>query len=351
MIEKLKDYKGIISERIIDRFSEFEKKLKNINRWGEDVVNKLKNFMLSGKFIRGGLVLFTEEMYNQKFSSAAVDVALSCELFQAGLLIHDDIMDKDILRRQNKTIFYQYKEMFDGLTDDSYHFGESMGICAGDISYFLGFDNLSKIDIDKNILLKIIELFSKEMIYVGLGQMEDVYYSTTDKELNEDRIISIYLYKTSRYTFSLPFMAGAILAGESNEEVRKLEALGENFGIVFQIKDDELGVFGSSEKIGKPIGSDIKEKKKTFYYYYLKELADQKDMKTMMEIYSKDNVEIEDVEIIRNLIKKYKIQEKINEKLLLFSNFITEGIKSLNIKDEYKKGLFEFLDYNLSRSF
>ncbi len=351
MIDKLKDYKNIISERIVERLSEFNKKLKNINRWGEDVVKKLEDFMLSGKLIRGCLVLFTEEMYSGKFSSAAIDVALSCELFQAGLLIHDDIMDKDMIRRQNKTIFYQYKEIFDSLTDNSYHFGESMGICAGDISYFMGFDNLAKVETDKNTLIKIIELFSKEMIYVGLGQMEDVYYSTTDNELNEDKIISIYLYKTSRYTFSLPFMAGAILAGIQNEEIRKLEALGENFGILFQIKDDELGMFGTAEKIGKPIGSDIKEKKKTFYYYYLNELATENDLKIIKNIYSKDNVELEDVEIIRNLIGKYKIQEKINERLFLFSNFIREGITSLNINDEYRKNLFEFLDYNLSRNF
>ncbi|MCX7820862.1 MAG: polyprenyl synthetase family protein [Brevinematales bacterium] len=351
MLEKIKDYKNVISERVIERLSEFEKKLKNINRWGEDVVNRLKNFLLLGKFIRGGLVLFTEEMYSGKFSPAAIDIAVSCELFQAGLLIHDDIMDQDTMRRQNKTIFYQYKEVFDELTSESYHFGESMGICAGDIAYFLGFDNLSQIDIDKNILIKIIGLFSREMVYVGLGQMQDVYYSSTDKELNEDKILSIYLYKTARYTFSLPLMAGAMLAGIPNEEIRKLEALGENFGIVFQIKDDELGMFGSYEKIGKPIGSDIQEKKKTFYYYYLNELANQRDFETIKNIYSKKEIDNNDVEVIRNLIEKYKIQEKINEKLCLFSDFIRDGIKSLTASENYKKELFEFLDYNLTRNF
>ncbi len=351
MLDKLKEYKVIISERLIEKMDKFNKRLTNVNRWGTDVIERLKKFMMGGKFIRGGLVLFTEEMYNESFSNSGIDIALSCELFQAGLLIHDDIMDKDTKRRQDKTIFYQYKEIFDNLTSDSYHTGEAMGICAGDISFFLGFENISEIEAEAKKIIKITNLFSREMVNVGLGQMEDVYYSLTDKDLTEDTIISIYLYKTSRYTFSLPLMAGAILSDQSPEEIKKLEVLGENLGIVFQIKDDELGIFGTEEKTGKPIGSDIKENKKTFYYYYLLTLANEKDLNIIKNIYSKKEISKSDVDVITDFIKKYKIDEKINEKLYIFSNFIRENINALNVNEKYKKSLFEFLEYNLSRSY
>ena len=62
-------------------------------------------------------------------------------------------------------------------------------------------------------------------------------------------------------------MAGAILAQESKELAVQLNELGKTLGLIFQIKDDELGLFGDETKTGKPVGADIREGKKTLYYY------------------------------------------------------------------------------------
>ena len=72
-------------------------------------------------------------------------------------------------------------------------------------------------------------------------------------------------YKTGRYSFSLPLLAGAMLADAPAELRGKLETFGESIGLLFQIRDDELGLFGDERELGKPVGSDVREGKKTHH--------------------------------------------------------------------------------------
>ncbi|MEK7851717.1 MAG: polyprenyl synthetase family protein, partial [Deltaproteobacteria bacterium] len=60
-----------------------------------------------------------------------------------------------------------------------------------------------------------------------------------------------------------------MLAGKDEVVVKKMEELGKYLGVIFQIKDDEIGLFGEEKEIGKAVGGDIKERKKTLYYLYL----------------------------------------------------------------------------------
>src|SRR5258708_9868215 len=125
--------------------------------------------------LRGSLVLFLSECYTGKITEDAVRIASAMELFHSSLLIHDDIMDNDTQRRGYQTIFAQYQSLGEKKKLlDPRHFGESMGICTGDISFFLAFQLLSSIG-DSSIKQRIIDVYMNEMISVGLAQMQDVY--------------------------------------------------------------------------------------------------------------------------------------------------------------------------------
>ncbi len=346
----LNEYRELILKEMTSFFDEKENHFKYINQWGIDVIQKLKKFALAGKMLRGSLVIFSEKMYGGEISKLSIKVALSMELFQSGFLIHDDIMDRDSMRRSEKTIFFQYKDMFEEKNkNDAYHLGESMGISVGDFAFFLGFENLSLLPEEK--LKRILELFSKEMLYVCLGQMDDVYFSTTDTNLSEERILSIYLYKTSRYSFSLPLMAGAILADAETDEVRKLEIIGENLGLIFQITDDLLGLYGSEEKIGKPVGSDIKENKKTLFYYYLFKNADEKDKRYLKGIFGREKINQKELNKVLSLLKKYEVEKIVTEKVTKLAKILSSQISELKVNENYKSKLLNFLEYNLNRAF
>jgi geranylgeranyl diphosphate synthase type I len=322
-----------------------------INRWGRDVTGRLKQFSKNGKMIRGSVVLFTQEMFGKKADIDSMHVAVAIELFHAGLLIHDDIIDSDELRRGEMSVHYQYtKEAIPEKMADPKHYGLSMGICVGDISFFIGFELLSGLRLNNVSKDRIMRLFFSEFTAVGLGQMQDIYFGQSEAEPQEEDIYKLYLFKTARYTFSLPFMLGGLLAGIPDKELKQLEKLGEYLGLIFQLKDDELGLFGKKSDFGKPIGSDIEENKKTIYHLYLFQNAAGPELVRLKSIFGSSNISDESINFVYGLINKYKIREIIYAKINECKIHGEEIIKNMQIKDIYKSKLQEIMEYNLSRT-
>jgi geranylgeranyl diphosphate synthase type II len=93
------------------------------------------------------------------------------------------------------------------------------------------------------------------------GQVVDV--ENNGKFLDEDTLFYVYKNKTSALIES-SLMIGAVLAGASEEDIKKMEIVGENIGLAFQIEDDILDVTGDEKTIGKPVHSDEKNEKSTY---------------------------------------------------------------------------------------
>jgi geranylgeranyl diphosphate synthase type I len=166
-------------------------------------------------------------------------------------------MDRDELRRGQKTLHYQYAES----TDD--HVGLSMAMAAGDMLFFMAYELIGSIDTNADIRKQLLTLVSREYQNVCVAQMQDVYWSTGKTIPKEGDVLSMYRYKTARYTFSVPLVAGAVLSGMSAERIHQLDQFGEQLGILYQIRDDFLGSHGNTAKTGKPVGHDARENKQT----------------------------------------------------------------------------------------
>lgn len=348
MIKLLEDYKELIISEF-DKF--FEKSKVNFfdDWWFLDTFNRLYEFSISGKMLRGALIVFSEKMLKGSISNDSLKCAVAMELLQSALLIHDDIIDEDLQRRGKDTLFFQYKKFAEvkGISQ-SYKVGQSLGICAGNIAFSLAFSALSDIE-NKEILPKVISKFSHEMIIVNIGQMKDVFLSGFNNSFEEDEIFSIYRYKTSRYSFSLPFSVGAILGGASEDTIHKLEELGEYIGIIFQIQDDKIGLIYSSEKLGKPQGSDIKENKKTIFHSLIFKYANKEEQSKLLEIFGNRNISDEEINYVIKVCEKYDIFKEIDKKVMDYVNLAKEKISSLEVDKLYKDKLEEFVEYNLSR--
>lgn len=195
--------------------------LSLVSPWGNDSINRLIPFVTAGKSIRGCLVLSSYLWYQKRIAREVLRTAAGIELLHSGLLIHDDIMDRDQKRRGGEAIHAQYQKL------STRHFGESMGIAAGDLAFFLGFELLSP---------QIAPYVAAELSRVAVAQMHDVAPRKNSKE----DIMRLYTYKTARYTFSLPLALGALLAHAPQKIIEELERLGEALGILYQIRDDLL---------------------------------------------------------------------------------------------------------------
>lgn len=117
---------------------------------------------------------------------------------------------------------------------------------------------------------------------------------------------------------------------------------------MFQIKDDVLGIWGNQE-FGKPIGSDIIKKKKSFPILKLIQTSDQSDKKKTYEIFSK-NINGKDKDVILELMNKYKIETYCNSILNEKYNILISLIDELEIKAKYKKMLLEINSFLMLRT-
>ena len=208
-----------------------------------------------GKRLRPIMLECAYQMYSGTGSLAGPFMA-AVEMIHNSSLIHDDLpaLDNDALRRGRKTTHRVY--------------GEAMAILAGDALLNYAYETasgaylLAKEDQMPRVQ-QAIRILSTKSGYDGMlgGQSCDVEFE--GRELTEVQVEFINQHKTAAL-FEASLMIGAVLAGASDEEVSILESVGRKTGLAFQIRDDILDVMGSESELGKPIGSDVRNRKTTF---------------------------------------------------------------------------------------
>lgn len=351
MKQYFSDKREKISSYLRDYFSRNEAEFSAIHQIGSDLLKRLSAFCLEGKMLRGCLASLSYRLFKKTSETIMIPVGAALELLQSALLIHDDIMDRDTERRGKHSLHHQYAlKARDSRLWDPDHTGESLGICAGDVAFFLAFEILSRCQIPDKLARTIFRLSAREMAYVGVAQMMDVYMGAEPEKPTIDDVLRLYAYKTGRYTFSLPLMAGG-LAAEANPEVLSvLENLGIYLGTIFQIKDDELGLFGDAAATGKSVGSDIKEGKKTLYYLLLTSLPEGADKRNALKLFGNKGITINEIRFIRDILTTSGIPDKIAAILSTLEEQTYEELEKLNgVDSEAKEILSRFIEYNIQR--
>lgn len=177
------------------------------------------------------------------------------EMIHTYSLVHDDLpaLDNDEYRRGKKTTHVVY--------------GEDMGVLAGDALLNYAFETAIKafeIAPDKALLIgKAMKILSSKAGIYGMigGQVVDV--KSSGKGLDQETLDFIYRLKTGAL-IEASLMIGAVLAGASDEDVKKMERIASDIGLAFQIQDDILDVISTTEELGKPVLSDEKNEKTTY---------------------------------------------------------------------------------------
>lgn len=354
MLTYLSEKKSQINNLFVSFFQQIKSDASRINSWGPDTLDRLREYLSRGKMIRGALVSFGHDMFGGKKEPQALQTGATMELFQAAFLIHDDIMDQDLFRRGKPSIHAQYRELLGSrsgktASPQQEHLADSLGICVGDVAIFLAFELLGSLEVSLSVLQSLWKLFTRELMYVGFAQMEDVYLGGMKESPSEDQILSLYRYKTGRYTFSLPLMAGAMLAEVPGPILDTLSELGERMGILFQLKDDELGLFGDAEEVGKPIGSDVISDKKTLFRHYLFQTVKGEDLRRVKELFGATQINKSDLLFLRTLLVETKVKERVDRMMDRLEQESREIIHTLAVDSEWKEKLFQLVEYNRNR--
>jgi geranylgeranyl diphosphate synthase, type I len=329
---------------------EKKRRFARINDWGPDAMDKLEPFTQMGKMLRSGLVALGSQIRGTSPSRAAIQAGAAVELIQAALLIHDDIIDRDEVRRGRPSLHFQYGLQGKRLdVTEPLHFGEGMGICLADIAFFLAFELLSTLPAPLEVRAGILSLWSDELCLVGLAQMQDLYYGQAFPPVKAADITRLYLYKTARYSFSLPLLTGAKLAGASRRAQAGLDRLGDRLGILFQLKDDDLGLYGSEKELGKSIGSDIRECKQTLLSHRLFQKARPADRKRLSAIYGNARITPAMVGEVRAMAETYGVRRELQAKMRRIRGQVLAQIEAFPAPERWRRILRELVDFSLER--
>jgi geranylgeranyl diphosphate synthase type I len=198
----------------------------------------------------------------------ALRIAAAVELFHNFTLVHDDIMDRDDQRRGIPTVHVR--------------FGEPVAITAGDLLFAKVFEVALASGIEKADLIEILKKLAEAAVMVCEGQTLDMMYED-EIEVTEREYIEMVEGKTAAL-FKAAAQAGAIAGKGTKAEVEHLGSYGFNAGIAFQIIDDVLGLTAESRSLGKPIGSDLREGKKTLIVTHALANSNENQKKMIMRV-------------------------------------------------------------------
>ncbi len=174
-------------------------------------------------------------------------------------LVHDDLpaMDNDEYRRGRKTTWTVYGDGMAVLAGDGL-LNLAFETAAGAFDYAEDFESAGRI-------ARALQILSKQSGVYGMigGQTADIEAEDNESLMTEELLLFIHENKTAAL-IKAALMIGAVLAGADDEAVAKMEKAAYDIGVAFQIKDDILDVTGTTEVLGKPVGSDEKNHKLTY---------------------------------------------------------------------------------------
>lgn len=293
---------------------------------------------LRASFVYYGYLLGKREKKNVK---EVWKVMEGVELVQTALLMHDDFMDEDKLRRGLPTTHEFFGE-------GDKHYGESMAVNVGDLVLCLGYERILKAGLDREKVLKAGEIMMRGIANTAFGQIYDVTLPKLG-ELTEEKVLAVHRAKTSIYTFQNPLIIGAVLAGLDPKVLTILEDYAYWGGVAFQLKDDLLGMFGDQKKTGKSTNSDLLQGKSTLLIAKTLELGNASHKKMLLAAWGNKKASMEEIEKAKMAIKDSgSFDYSINKvkTMAVKAVEIADSLKNFDLNTEavdYLKGIAEYI--------
>jgi geranylgeranyl diphosphate synthase type I len=241
--------------------------------------------------------------------------SLSLELVHNFTLVHDDIMDHSRMRRNIPTVHER--------------FGEPTAIIAGDLLFAKAFEALQHFDGAASIINDLYGLLISAVIEVCEGQQFDMDFENR-KMVSEDEYLTMIMKKTGAL-FRIASEGGGVAAESSDVQRNALKVYGDNLGLAFQIRDDVLDMSSSLETLGKDIGNDIRNGKKTLIAVHAHKNAAGRQKKLLTDIFGNRDATEDQVEEIASLFHETGSLAYADKKASEFSEI---AIDALDIFDD-----------------
>ncbi|MFD5869002.1 polyprenyl synthetase family protein [Corynebacterium sp. NPDC060344] len=222
-----------------------------------DVLGGIGRAALGGKHLRARLVHIAAGPVDGDDADAAILLGACVDLLHGAFLIHDDIIDRDDLRRGEPTIHASVRDELAAAgadADAAAHDGTSMGIIAGDLALVGVQQMILSSGLSDERARRALRIVGNAMTVTLGGEMMDIIHGARPSGATGDDVRDSSWMKTSVYTFEAPLQLGAMVAGLDEEA---MVPIGRNLGRAYQAADDLAGVFGATADTGKTAAGDV----------------------------------------------------------------------------------------------
>ncbi|MEN3034911.1 MAG: polyprenyl synthetase family protein [Candidatus Methanosuratincola sp.] len=281
-----------------------------------------------GKRMRPYLVVKSCEAVGGERASAIAPAA-AVELLHNFTLVHDDIMDNDTMRRGVPTVHVLW--------------GVPTAILAGDLLFAEAFQAILKSALDDKRARAAATALAEATVRLSIGQFQDMSFEDKD-EITEGDYLDMISGKTAAL-FQACAEIGAIAGGGSEDSIEKLGAYGWNLGMAFQIFDDYLGITSNEEALGKPVGNDLREGKKTLIVIRGMQTPSREMLKSLLG--SKNATQAQLSTLISSL-EEDGVLDYVRRKALGYVEEAKKAISALP-DSEPKKSLTQLVEYSVMR--
>ena len=276
-----------------------------------------------GKRLRPVLLLITAEAFGGNLEEA-MPAALAVEIFHNFTLLHDDIMDNADVRRGKPSVYAKW--------------GGNVALLSGDAMLITAYKSLAKVASER--LPRVMSIFSDMALEVCEGQQYDMDFETMSKVSVEE-----YMQMIERKTSALlsgSAMIGATMAGAAEEDIKRVYRFATELGLAFQLQDDVLDSFGDTA-LGKKIGGDILEGKKTFLMVQALNRASAEEREVLTTTHLREDISDEEkIAIVKDLYVKLDVKRVAEQQIELRFERALAVLDTLSIAGERTESLREF---------
>lgn len=283
-----------------------------------------------GKRIRPTLLMLTCEAFGGD-AADALGAAAAVEMFHNFTLLHDDIMDNAAMRRGRPSVHAKW--------------GENVAILSGDAMLILAYSYLQRTSSER--LSQIFERFNKMAAEVCEGQQFDMDFETQQKVSVVDYMQMIELKTAALLAGSA--VIGALLAGASDHDCRSLYDFALEVGLAFQLQDDLLDSYGD-ERLGKKIGGDILEGKKTILMIEAFSRASEEEREVLRTTHLREDLsDAEKISQIKALYDKLGVPERVEQQIAQRFQKALSILDTLEVEKERTKELRRYAENLVGR--
>lgn len=255
-----------------------------------------------------------------------LDLGVALEIYQASALVHDDIIDNSVLRRGKDAahISFTKRHLAAQRPGDHQEYGRLAAILLGDLLLAVAdqcaFEAAATCKDPDAFFANWTEMTRE----VAAGQYLDLRLETDelDPAHAREQILTVIRHKSGRYSVAHPLTLGARLAGAGPEQIKTLFAIGEYWGIAFQLCDDELGVFGDPSRTGKPAGGDITEGKKTVLWSLAEQLLGEEARANLHQVFGNRAATAEQISAVTDALNSQGVRDQHRQ---LIADYAAKG--------------------------